>query len=72
MDLTHYGILEQPGRYNLGRDPRTGRVLNPQAGELLQDHFLELDRNRDGAIDPFERALGRPDIDRDLNHRQRE
>lgn len=72
MNLTHHGILEQPRRYDPGRDRRTGRVLNPQAGELLQDHFLELDRNRDGAIDPFERALGRPDIDRDLHNRQRE
>jgi hypothetical protein len=72
MNLSHHEILEQPRRYDPGRDRRTGRVLNPQAEELLQDHFLELDRNRDGAIDPFERALGRLDIDRDLNNRQRE
>lgn len=72
MHLADYGILERPRRYDPGRNRRTGRVLDPQAGELMQDHFLELDRNRDGVIDPFERTLGRLDIDRDLNHRRRE
>jgi len=68
-DLSYHGILEQPQRY----DPSPGRhrgAPNPQAGEVLHEHFQELDKNRDGMIDPFERALGRLDIDRDLTNRQ--
>jgi hypothetical protein len=45
-------------------------MISPLAGELQLDHFTELDRNHDGAIDPFERALGRLDLDRDLHSRQ--
>jgi hypothetical protein len=69
-DLSYHGILEQPQRYDPSRDRRAGRAPNPQAGELLHDHFQELDKNHDGMIDPFERALGRLDIDRDLSNRQ--
>jgi len=69
-NLSYYGILEQPQRYDPSRDRQTGRVLNPFAGELLHDHFQELDKNHDGVIDPLERALGRLDIDRDVNNRQ--
>jgi len=69
-DLSYHGILEQPQRYDPSRDRRAGRAPNPQAGELLHDHFQELDKNHDGRIDPFERALGRLDIDRDLSNRQ--
>jgi hypothetical protein len=35
-------------------------------GNVLHDHFQELDKNHDGAIDPIERATGRIDLDRDL------
>lgn len=69
-DLSYHGILEQPQRYDPSREHRKGGAPNPQAGELLHDHFQELDKNRDGMIDPFERAFGRLDIDRDLTNRQ--
>lgn len=69
-NLSYHGILKQPQRYDPSRDRRTGRLPNPQAGELLHDHFQELDKNHDGLIDPFERAFGRLDIDRDLSNRQ--
>jgi hypothetical protein len=69
MDRAYYGLLEQSQRYNPEQDRGTGRVLNPQAGELVPDHFLELDRNSDGVIDPFERAVSRLHIDRDLPNR---
>lgn len=69
-DLSYHGILEQPQRYDPSRDRRTGRAPNPQAGEILHDHFQELDKNHDGMIDPFERAFGRLDMDRDLSNRQ--
>ena len=69
-NLSYHGIFEQPQRYDPSRDRQTGRVRNPLAGELLHDHFQELDKNHDGMIDPLERTLGRLDIDRDLNNRQ--
>jgi hypothetical protein len=69
-NLSCHGILQQPQRYDPSRDRRTGRVRNPLAGELLHEHFQELDKNYDGMIDPFERALGRLDLDHDLNNRQ--
>jgi hypothetical protein len=69
-DLSYHGILEQPQRYNPSRDRRTGRAPNPQAGEILHDHFQELDKNRDGMIDPFERAFSRLDMDRDVSNHQ--
>jgi hypothetical protein len=69
-NLSYHGMIEQPQRYDPSRDRRTGRAPNPQAGELQHDHFQELDKNHDGRIDPFERALGRLDIDRDLSNHQ--
>lgn len=69
-DLSYHGIFEQPQRYDPSRDRRTGRAPNPQAGELQHDHFQELDKNHDGMIDPFERAFGRLDMDRDVSNRQ--
>jgi hypothetical protein len=69
-DLSYHGILEQPQRYDPSRDRRTGRAPNPQTGEVLHDHFQELDKNHDGMIDPFERAFGRLDMDRDVSNRQ--
>ena len=69
-DLSYHGILEQPQRYDPSRDRRAGRVPNPQAGEILHDHFQELDKNHDGMIDPFERAFSRLDMDRDVSNHQ--
>jgi len=68
-DLLVHGILENPQRYDPRPNHRTPVVQNPQVGELAQDHFLELDRNQDGNVDPVERAFGRLDMDRDLQHR---
>jgi len=69
-DLIYYGILESPQRYDLRRSHLGGGVPNPDTLELTHDHFQELDRNQDGAIDPVERAFGRPDMDRDLHDRR--
>lgn len=68
-NVAHFGMLEQPRRYDYGRDRRTGRVIVPQAAGLLHDHFPELDQNHDGVIDPFERAVGRLDIEHDATKR---
>lgn len=68
-NVAHFGMLEQPRRYDYGRDRRTGRVIVPQAGGSLHDHFPELDQNHDGVIDPFERAVGRLDIEHDATNR---
>ena len=69
-DLSYHGILEHPQRYDPSLQRHKGAPHNPQAGELLHDHFQELDKNHDGVLDPFERALGRLDMDRDLSNRQ--
>ena len=69
-DLSYHGMFEQPQRYYPSRDRQTGRAPNPQAGELQQEHFQELDKNHDGMIDPFERAFGRLDMDRDVSNHQ--
>ncbi|THJ22075.1 MAG: hypothetical protein CAF45_010780 [Nitrospira sp. CG24E] len=71
-DLSYHGILQQPQRYDPSIDRRAGRAPNPQAGEILHDHFQELDKNHDGMIDPFERTLGRLDMNRDVSNYQRE
>ena len=68
-NVAHFGILEQPRRYDYGRDRRTGRVIVPQAAGSVHDHFPELDQNHDGMIDPFERAVGRLDIEHDTTNR---
>lgn len=68
-NVAHFGMLEQPQRYDPGRDRGTGRVIMPQAAGLLHDHFPELDQNHDGVIDPFERAVGRLDIEHDATNR---
>jgi hypothetical protein len=65
-DLSYHGILERPQRYDPRRGHRKGGSLNPQIGDVLHDHFQELDKNHDGAIDPIERATSRTDLDRDL------
>lgn len=69
-DLSYHGLLEQSGRYNPSPVRRKGGIPNPEAEEVRHDHFQELDRNRDGLIDPFERVSGRLDIDRDLASRR--
>ena len=71
-DLSYHGMLKQPGRYDPSPARRRGGVPNPQAGDLRLDHFQELDKNRDGVIDPFERVSGRLHIDQDLANLQRE
>jgi hypothetical protein len=69
-DLMYHGMLESSQRYDPRLNHRTAGVQDPQAPDLAHDHFLELDRNQDGNVDPVERAFGRLDIDRDLQHRQ--
>ena len=69
-DASYHGMLQQPQRYTPRYEHGKGGVPNPNAGALLHEHFQELDKNRDGSIDPFERALGRLDLDRDLADRQ--
>lgn len=71
QSLAYHGILEQPQRYDPGRELRKskGAAPNPEARNLQADHFQELDRNHDGVLDPLERAVGRLDIERDMNNR---
>ena len=69
-DLSYHGILEHPQRYDPSLQRHNGSAHNPGTGDLLHDHFQELDKNRDGILDPFERALGRLDMDRDLSNRK--
>ena len=70
QSLSYHGILEQPKRYDPSRElrRRKGAALNPDAHELQIEHFQELDRNQDGVLDPLERAVGRLDIERDMNN----
>lgn len=69
-DLMYYGMLESPQRYDPRRNHLGGGVPDPNIIEVAHDHFQELDRNQDGAIDPVERTFGRPDMDRDLHDRR--
>lgn len=69
-DVSYHGLLQQPQRYVPHYEHGKGGVPNPNAGALLHEHFQELDKNRDGSIDPFERALGRLDLERDLADHQ--
>ena len=68
-DLTYHGILEDPSRYDPRHNRQTAGTPDPQTPDLIQDHFEELDRNRDGKVDPVEKAFGRLDMDRDLSAR---
>jgi len=65
-DLSYHGLLERPQRYDPRRGHRKGGGQNPQIGDVLHDHFQELDKNHDGVIDPIERVTGRTNLDRDL------
>jgi hypothetical protein len=62
-------LLESPQRY----DPRLHRLAAglpaPQRTDIVRDHFLELDRNQDGHVDPVERVFGRLDMEHDLQPR---
>ena len=69
-DLTYHGVLKGPSRYDPRQNRQTAGAPDPQTPELTHDHFQELDRNRDGMIDPVERAFGRLDMDRDLSAHQ--
>jgi hypothetical protein len=68
-NLAQRGLLTPPHRYHLDQGDRRSVVVSPRSGDLAQDHFLELDKNRDGVIDPLERATGRLDIERDVSTR---
>ena len=65
----HPGLLKTPHRYHLNQGDRRSVIVTPHPGDQAHDHFLELDKNRDGVIDPLERAVGRLDIERDLHNR---
>jgi hypothetical protein len=67
--LAHHGVLKGPHRYHLNQGDRRSIVVTPYPGNLVHDHFLELDKNQDGVIDPLERAVGRLDLERDQNIR---
>ena len=69
-DLMYHGMLESPQRYDPRRNQLGAGVQDPHTSELTHDHFQELDRNQDGAIDPVERTFGRLDMDRDLHNRR--
>jgi len=69
-DLKYQGMFEDTQRFNPRRNSRAAGVPNPQISDLAHDHFQELDRNHDGRIDPVERALGRLDMERDLDDHQ--
>lgn len=71
-DRMYHGLLENSQRYDPRPNYLTAGVPNPQTPDLAHDHFQELDRNRDGKIDPVERALGRLDMERDLSTHQRQ
>jgi hypothetical protein len=71
-DLMYYGLLEGPQRYDPRRNHPGAGVPDSNNPELTHDHFQELDKNHDGMIDPFERAFGRLDMDRDVSNHQRE
>jgi hypothetical protein len=68
-ELMYHGILEDPSRYDPRQNRQTAGAPDPQTPDLTHDHFQELDRNRDGKIDPVEKAFGRLDMDRDLSTR---
>ncbi len=68
-NLMYHGILEGPSRYDPRPNGQTAGGPTPQASDMAHDHFQELDRNRDGKIDPVEKAFGRLDMDRDLSIR---
>jgi hypothetical protein len=71
-DLMHYGMLESSQRYDPRRNHLGPGVPDPYNPELTHDHFQELDRNKDGKIDPVERTFGRLHMERDLSTYQRQ
>jgi len=67
--LVAHGLLETPQRYDPRLSHRTVGIPAPQLPDVTHDHFLELDRNRDGHVDPVERAFGRLDMEHDFQPR---
>jgi hypothetical protein len=70
MELMYYDLLEGPQRFDSRRNHLRAGIPDPHIQELTHDHFQELDKNHDGMIDPFERAVGRLDMDRDVSNHQ--
>lgn len=68
-ELAIHGLLETPQRYDPRLNHRTAGMPAIQTPDIARDHFLELDRNQDGHVDPVERTLGRLDMERDLQPR---
>lgn len=68
-DLAGYGLLETLQRYDPRLNHRTAGMPIAQTPDITRDHFFELDRNRDGHVDPVERAFGRLDMERDFQPR---
>ncbi|HEY6085948.1 MAG TPA: hypothetical protein VIU63_11175 [Nitrospira sp.] len=70
MNPAFHGMLQDSQRYDARLNRHTTGLRNPQTDEFVHDHMQELDRNRDGKVDPVERVFGRLDMDRDLQDRQ--
>ncbi|BFU95841.1 MAG: protein of unknown function [Nitrospira sp.] len=68
-ELVFHGLLETPQRYDPRLNHRTARMPAIQTPDVARDHFLELDRNQDGHVDPVERTFGRLDMEHDLQPR---
>ena len=64
-----HGMLQDSHRYDVRLNRRSAGLRNPQIDAFVHDHMQELDRNRDGKVDPVERVFGRLDMDRDLQER---
>lgn len=68
-ELALRGLLESPQRYDPRLHRRAAGLPVPQRTDIVRDHFLELDRNQDGHVDPVERVFGRLDMEHDLQPR---
>ncbi|HEU4685182.1 MAG TPA: hypothetical protein VFS39_11835 [Nitrospira sp.] len=70
IDRSYHGLLKTDHRYETRHGHQTSGIRYPEAHNLAREHFEELDRNRDGLIDPVEQAFGRLDMERDLSIRR--
>ncbi len=68
-DHSYLGVVRRPYRYNPHSAGHMGVPAAVHSRDLIHDHFQELDKNRDGVIDPMEHAAGRLDMDRDSPRR---
>lgn len=68
-ELALRGLLESPQRYDPRLHRRAAGLPVPQRSDIVRDHFLELDRNQDGHVDPVERVFGRLDMEHDFQPR---